>query len=572
MPELLSPVANLKMCKAAVQNGAEAIYVGVPSFNARRHGANSTIEELKQITEFCRLHDVKVYFACNILIYEEELQNFAETARPWLELMPDAVILQDIGLAKWFREAAPWMPIHASTQMTIASSGAVRIAEEMGFSRCVLARELSIEQIKEIRRDCPNMELEVFVHGALCVSFSGQCNASEIFGGRSANRGDCAQCCRLPYKIFIDSKFKEQNYALSTSDLCALPILDELLQTGIHSLKIEGRLKSAEYVATVTKAYRDAMDSVGATPCGRPFPRPEYAIAFSRGFTTGWLKNEVVVNGNTTGHLGLFIGNIEKVKKNKVWVKSTSYIKNGDGILMINGEKRFGGRVYGIEDNCIIFSKDKNFSELNSDFKIYINDTNETFKEQKIPFKVEINPTPNMNQKMIRQLKQQAIKAKIHREFPGILSRFQFPVGATLAVAPCTIKYPITPQIHTNSDVKILDKIIVQKPDAIIVRSLGAFEYLRDKGIKLIADSSLNICNSLSAKYFLENGVKEIHNSKPCAFHTKHCLFSASLANHKKFPHCGQPCKTHKLELQDHKGKMLKVIADEACRNSVLYR
>ncbi|MCL2282052.1 MAG: U32 family peptidase, partial [Fibromonadales bacterium] len=294
-PELLAPVGNEEMCHAAVQNGADAIYVGIPGFNARNRESRGvmhyalTFADIKNITYYCRLYGVKVYFACNILVSDEELANFEAVIEPYLELCPDAVIVQDIGLVRWFREVAPWLPIHASTQMTIASTAAVQMAKEMGISRCVLARELSIEQIKSIRKNCPDMELEVFVHGALCLSYSGQCFASEYFGGRSANRGQCAQPCRLPYKFVIDGKVQEsaKQYLLSTNDLCALPVLDELIACKIDSLKIEGRLKSPEYVASTVAAYRKKANSMEGV--------------FSRGFTTGWLGKQCVVSGETSG-------------------------------------------------------------------------------------------------------------------------------------------------------------------------------------------------------------------------------------------------------------------------------
>lgn len=640
--ELLSPVADFAMCEAAVQNGADAIYVGVPNFNARRHGTSITIEELKKIVLYCRLYDVKVYFACNILILESELENFAESAMPWLELCPDAVILQDIGLAKWFRAAVPWLPIHASTQITTASSDAVKLAKEIGFSRCVLARELSIEQIKEIHEHCPDMELEVFVHGALCVSYSGQCNASLLFGGRSANRGDCAQCCRLPYKIFANGKFIEKNYALSTSDLCALPVLNSIIESGVCSLKIEGRLKSLKYCARVTSAYRNALDKNEFTE------QKQIETVFSRGFTTGWLKQEnkqFVVSGHSKGHVGFLLGKVEKATKNKIRIKYSGkeIVKNGDGITIINekNNERFGGRVYNTEQKddclCLVFARDKNFSKINSDFKVYINSSisnTKTNNKRSIPdfelsgnvgeflelkmgdIKVKsdtileerktLNITPNMqnpykdvapnafvNEKMIRQLKQKAIQIKTHRVFPGIKkidTNFAFPKHKIntkgISVA--------TPQVHRNSDIKILDSIVKSKPDFILVRSLGAFEYLKDKGIELHGDFSLNVCNSFTAKYFLENGMtcvrpsldlseKEILllskklgsfldvNSKFAKplFHTKHCFFSAVFANNKIFPECKQPCKHNKLELEDHKGKRHVVTTDENCNNSI---
>ncbi|MDR0518122.1 MAG: U32 family peptidase [Fibromonadaceae bacterium] len=663
MAELLSPVASFEMCKAAVQNGANAIYAGVPNFNARRHGTSLSIDELKKITDYCRLYNVKVYFACNILILEHEIEIFAETATPWLELVPDAVILQDIGLATWFKSAAPWAELHASTQMSIASSNAVRLAGEMGFSRCVLARELSIEQIKEIHRDCPKMELEVFVHGALCVSYSGQCNASLCFGGRSANRGDCAQCCRLPYKIFANGEYKEKSYAYSPSDLCAIPVLDELLESGVSSLKIEGRMKSAEYVASATAAYRKALDK------GEGFDRKKLETAFSRGFTSGWLKQsetQNAVSGNVRGHIGFLLGQVEKARKNKIWVKTKNECTAGDGVIIASEDKQFGGRVYGVQREagilCLAFAKDKDFSEANFNFKVYINSSspirNANSETRKVPVRVELsgevgeplyfriddvevksnyclernlqgfqnlqniipsnsvyvceNPILNVsadafvNDKMVRQLRQQAVEMlsekRMRRDFLGIkpvsfvwnnrqqkawqpedlvldfLDTKDLQVGIELG-REMGFKVGIaTWQIHLNSDIKFLENIALMKPDFILVRSLGAFEFLRNKGIELRGDFSLNVCNSMAAAYFLEKGMTSIRSSLDSdkkffsnipAFHTKHCLFSAVFAGNKVFPKCGSPCKFSTLEVEDRKGKRHFVLADGGCRNSM---
>jgi putative protease len=654
-PELLSPVANFEMCVAAVQNGADAIYAGVPNFNARRHGANLGIDELKKITHYCRLYDVKVYFACNVLIFENELKTFAQTALPWLELVPDAVIIQDIGLARWFKKAVPWMPIHASTQMTIASSNAVRLASEMGFSRCILARELSIEQIKEIHDDCPEMELEVFVHGALCVSYSGQCNASLSFGGRSANRGDCAQCCRLPYKIFADGECKEKNYAYSPSDLCALPVLSELLESGVSTLKIEGRLKSSEYVAAATAAYRNALDK------SENFDRKKLETIFSRGFTSGWLKQgetQCVVSGHSRGHIGFLLGQVERANGNKVWIKTKGECVAGDGVIIASETEQFGGRIYSVQKDCLIFAKDKNFSEVNSNFKVYINSSQpiKIVNDRKIPVSVEIigkvgeplkfnisclsqdfqnfenlqncskiipgnshyvckklvmniSPGVFVNDKMIRQLRQRAVEEldekRVYREFLGVKD-----VGDVVSVEKQKAWLPedvvldfldvkdlelalelaremgfragvATWQVHLNEDVKFLESVVKLKPDFILVRSLGAFEFLRDKGIELRGDFSLNVCNREAEAYFLEKGMASVRYSfdtdrknipRVPAFHTKHCLFSAAFGGNKVFPKCGSPCKFHTLEIEDRKGKRHLVCADGGCRNTMFVK
>ena len=622
LPELLAPVGSEEMCHAAVQNGADAIYAGIPGFNARRREADLSLAEIKKITHYCRLYGVKVYFACNILVSNEELASFETVITPYLELCPDAIIVQDIGLVKWFKTVAPWLPLHASTQMTIASSEAVQMAEEMGISRCVLARELSMKQIKSIRKNCPSMELEVFVHGAMCISYSGQCFASEYFGGRSANRGECAQPCRLPYKFVIDGKVQTNSkpYLLSTSDLCALPVLDELLACGIDSLKIEGRLKSPEYVASVVAAYRSKVNSMESI--------------FSRGFTTGWLKEgqrQCVVSGETSGNRGSFLGRVTKIKGSKVWVKTENECKAGDGILFTRGEHSLGGRVFKVEREggllCLEFSREKNFSGVEM---AYVNDSPSKEKEtrssfrnkRKIPVSIELsgaigealvlkmenievrsdfilekgnisdfdfglsrtpyiceNPVIKVdknvfvNSKMIRNLRQKAVEkldeTRTARVFPG-LCKASFNFKGKIIYASDKKVGIATMRVHQEGDKPVKEELIALKPDFVLVRNLGVLKELQNSGLELRGDYGLNVKNSLSAEYFLQKGITCFCKSPLPIFHTKHCFFAAAFSDNKIYPHCGQPCKRHRLEIEDRYGKRHPVQVDEACRNTVV--
>ena len=239
---------------------------------------------------YARLRGVRTFLAMNVLVFERELQDLPEFLEKIIALEPDAFIIQDIGLARLIRAIAPKQEIHASTQMTLASAEAVNLVAGIGFNRAVLARELSLKEIARIKEATP-LELEVFIHGALCVSYSGQCLTSENFGGRSANRGQCAQSCRLPYRIFVDGKeYRDTTaqYLFSTRDLCALPRLNELEEIGVNSLKVEGRLKSPEYVAAVAKAYRRALNNIMLD--GKDMEPLE--VLFSRGLNTGWLDGD----------------------------------------------------------------------------------------------------------------------------------------------------------------------------------------------------------------------------------------------------------------------------------------
>ena len=263
-PELLLPVGTRDMLESAINNGADAVYYGVPHWNARGRTEDFSFEDVEEMIRYARLRGVKTYLAMNILIFEREIQELPEFLERLIALKPDGFIIQDIGLARLIKAISPEQEIHASTQMTLASSEAVNLVKDIGFSRAVLARELSAKQIAQIK-SLTDLELEVFIHGALCVSYSGQCLTSENFGGRSANRGQCAQSCRLPYRIFVDGKeWKDPKarYLFSTRDLCALPKLEELREIGVESLKVEGRLKSPEYVAAVSHAYRKALETL----------------------------------------------------------------------------------------------------------------------------------------------------------------------------------------------------------------------------------------------------------------------------------------------------------------------
>ena len=261
-PELLSPVGDFECLKAAVQNGADSVYFGGGNFNARARATNFSGESLKEAIKYAKLRNVKTNLTLNTLIKNEEFEDAVKLAIEAYNYGIDAIIIQDLGLSKYILKYYPEIVLHASTQMTVHNLAGVKQLEEAGFSRVVLSRELDINEIKNIKENT-NTELEVFIHGALCISYSGQCLLSSIVGGRSGNRGLCAQPCRLPYEL-LDSKDNkiDSGYLLSPRDLCGLEFLPELIKAGIDCFKIEGRLKSPEYVRTVTRIYRKYIDYI----------------------------------------------------------------------------------------------------------------------------------------------------------------------------------------------------------------------------------------------------------------------------------------------------------------------
>ncbi|MEZ6116898.1 MAG: DUF3656 domain-containing protein [Pirellulaceae bacterium] len=357
--ELLAPAGNRECIAAAIENGADAVYFGLQSgFNARARATNLAIDDAEEI--FAQLHrrGVRGYVTLNTLVFMDELPAFEENVRRLAHAGADAVLVQDVGAARLIRAVCPDLPIHASTQMTLSSAETIRLAEQIGMQRVVLARELSIDEIRDIAQHS-SMELEAFAHGALCVAYSGQCLTSESLGGRSANRGQCAQACRLPYELFCDGQHVDtdnRKYLLSPQDLAAIDLVPQLMEAGVTSLKIEGRLKTPEYVANVTRHYRQAID---AAVSGRPHyvttqQRDELQLSFSRGFSPGWLQgcdHKMLVPADSSSKRGILIGRIDSVRKDAVRVILQKDVVAGDGVVFdgdrLAGNEQ-GGRVYSV--------------------------------------------------------------------------------------------------------------------------------------------------------------------------------------------------------------------------------
>ncbi len=360
-PELLAPAGDRDCLKAAIENGADAVYFGLDTgFNARARAANFPLGDLPGLMRLLHRHGVRGYATLNTLVFEDEVDAFAGVVRQVADAGIDAVLVQDVGAALLVREVAPSLALHASTQMTLTSAETIGLAETLGCERVVVARELSLDEIREIRRETA-MPLEVFVHGALCVAYSGQCLTSESLGGRSANRGQCAQACRLPYELVCDGRdvdLGDQRYLLSPQDLAAYALSPELLAAGVAALKIEGRLKTPEYVANITRHYRRAIDAAVA---GRPVtftPKDveEMELSFSRGFSPGWLEgcdHKRLVPATSSAKRGVRLGTVAGTHRGRVVVDLAAGlaggVKRGDGIGFDCGptsDEAVGGRVY----------------------------------------------------------------------------------------------------------------------------------------------------------------------------------------------------------------------------------
>jgi U32 family peptidase len=356
-PELMSPAGGMAQLHAAIEAGADAVYFGLEGFNARAKAMSFTHENLLETVSMLHERGVMAFVAVNTLIFDSELKTLTKEIEGIAQSGADAIIVQDIGAVKLARQIAPDLAIHASTQMTITSAEGADFARSLGVSRAVLARELSLKDIAQIKKQT-DLELEVFVHGALCVSYSGQCFSSEAWGGRSANRGACAQACRMPYELVVDGLERdlgEFRYLLSPQDLFALEQIPELMQIGVDCLKIEGRYKDADYVAATTSAYRKAIDATwaGSSSPSLEMRQTKFRLegVYSRGLLPAFMSgtnHQTVVQGRAPRHRGTRVGTVVDVARNAVLVRlegefapnGVGVLKPGDGVVFDAAERR----------------------------------------------------------------------------------------------------------------------------------------------------------------------------------------------------------------------------------------
>lgn len=366
-PEVMAPAGHWPQLLAAIEAGADAVYFGLTRFTARAKTGFAP-EELPEAVRTLHRRGVKAYVTYNTLVWDDELVDAARGIETIAGAGADAIIVQDWAVARLARRIAPSLEVHGSTQMSVTSAEGAEMARRLGVSRVVLARELSLAEIRAVRAQTP-LELEIFVHGALCVSYSGQCFSSEAWGGRSANRGQCAQACRLPYEVIVDGAPRplgEARYPLSPGDLYAMPLLDEILEIGVSALKIEGRYKDAEYVALTTRAYRRAVDGIPPTPA----EELQLEQAYSRGLGPWFLQgvnHQQVVEGRIPRHRGVRMGTVRRVTADSVHVEPSpahtlAPLKPGDGAAFDAAswrspeEPEEGGRLYEVSalpDGCV---------------------------------------------------------------------------------------------------------------------------------------------------------------------------------------------------------------------------
>lgn len=359
--ELLAPAKNLECGIEAINHGADAVYIGAPKFGARAAAGNS-LEDITALVAHAHLYNARIYVTVNTILKEEELAETEKMIWDLYRVGVDALIVQDMGVT---RLNLPPIPLHASTQMDNRTPEKVRFLAEAGFRQVVLARELSLQEISHIHKACPEVPLEIFVHGALCVSYSGQCYVSQACFGRSANRGECAQFCRLPFSL-VDADGKvivRDKHLLSLKDLNLSDALEELLDAGATSLKIEGRLKDVSYVKNVTAAYRQKLDAIFARrkeytrassgACTYAF-RPQLDKSFSRGFTHYFLhgRNDDIFSFDTPKSLGEEMGSLKEQRGNYLTVAGLKSFNNGDGVCYLDEQGRLQGfRINRVDAN-----------------------------------------------------------------------------------------------------------------------------------------------------------------------------------------------------------------------------
>ena len=329
--ELLAPAGNMEALKAAIHAGADAVYLSGKKYGAQQYAENFTNEEIIEAIKYAHIYDVKVYITANTLIYEDEIKDFIKYIIFLYLNGVDAVLMQDIGMISLVRKIIPDLEIHASTQTHNCNDETLKLFKDIGIKRVVLARELSIKQINNLKT---NIEKEVFIHGALCICYSGECLFSALNGGRSANRGQCAGPCRLPYKLIKNGKEKSSGYLLSTKELNTSSKLSSLLNSNIDCLKIEGRMKNSKYVYFVTKMYRDLIDEKRINKN----TTENLKKLFNRQFTTGHLFNDNIMNPNSPNHIGIKIGHVIDIK-NKIKIKLDNSLSQYDGIRFKNASK-----------------------------------------------------------------------------------------------------------------------------------------------------------------------------------------------------------------------------------------
>ena len=579
--------------KAAVQNGADAVYLGSNMFNARISAANFNKEDLKEAINYAKLRNVKVHFALNTLIKDDEFEKAIDLVSYVYSLGADAIIVQDLGLAKYIIRNYTDIEVHASTQMTIHNLQGVLKLQELGFDRVILARELSLHEIEYI---CQNsdIDIECFVHGALCISYSGQCLFSSSIGARSGNRGKCAQPCRLPYELIAKLKYPpseqvvDKGYLLSPRDLCTLEYLPDLIKSGVSSFKIEGRMKSPEYVATVTRIYRKYIDlALSDLPYSiSENDMIELMQVFNRGmFSSGNLLNEPntdYVYKDKPNNMGIYVGNISNIdiKKGYITIKPTSNLKIGDKISIENSNKKFtisellvnGQNVRSVASGItVMVGRIKADIALgNRIYKLtsisHIKAAKQDSEKENIKIPLSAHITVKKNSPMLLEV------TSLDKE-DGIY--FSMSATAHSDIVPIdAVNKPITPErikeqlLKTNNTPFTFDQITVNIDDNVFIPKISSINSLRRDCLNKLMDIAISrFERELPEKEkttTIENNTKSIVSTKKYSLLLNELNMNYDYSKLSKIDNIYVPLKYF---LQPEYSDILKVLAD----NSNLY-
>lgn len=517
--ELLSPAGNYECMVAAVQAGCNAVYLSGKAFGARSFAGNFDNEELLKAINYCHLHQVKVYVTVNTIVLESEFKELNNYLKFLSDINVDAVIVQDLGVLRFIKKNYPTLEVHASTQMNVFNKNGALILKQLGVSRVVLARETDIDTVKEISNT--GIETEIFIHGALCFSSSGNCLMSSVIGRRSGNRGKCAQPCRKLYSIYEDDILIEENKSiLSTKDLMTLDHLNVILESEVCSLKIEGRMKSPEYVYTVTKAYRDAIDEY--------YKHHKYVISnktmdnilvtFNRSFTKGYLlgdDNFNIVNKEYVNHRGIIIGKVINARNDFIEIKLSNNVCLHDGLRVLSNEE------YGIYLTNILVSNNnvKNASK-NQIIKVFIKNNS------KVGDLVVKTSSSNLTSEIDEILKKENVKFKINLDV-SIFCGKKLSIKVSIDDYVCTVygdylEYSdkvlsidrIKEQLSKlSSTVYEVDKINI-KTDNISFVKVSHLNELRRSFVNALNEYFLSKKDKVNPKYLVKNN-SEKFTKKP---------------------------------------------------------
>lgn len=506
--ELLAPAGNMESLIASISAGCDAVYISGKKYGARAFANNFSLEEIKEAVRFAHLYDVKVYVTVNTLIYDSEMDDFLEYIEFLYRNNVDAVIMQDLGAMDLVRQVYPKLEIHASTQMNIHSLETVKLLEKLNIKRCVLAREMNISEIKNIKENS-NMELEVFVQGALCISYSGQCLMSSLIGNRSGNRGTCTQCCRMKYDLVKDNKIvNKDKYVLSTKDLCTLKNIDKLIDIGVDSIKIEGRMKRREYVYLAVSLYRKAIDSYLNSGIVNITDTDILALKkiFNRNFTKGFLfdeNNNNFTNPKRPNHQGIKIGDVISVKNNYFLLKLTDEVNLQDGIRVVAddigftvtemfvNDKKFKSAKKG--DVVKIKKKIKNLSEVvkTTDYK-QLQKINELInKMRRLPLDVKLSA--RLNERL-------SITLNYKNKFITYISDYIVSEAKNNPTIDIDIKNKIN---RLNDTVYFLNSLVLDIDDNIFI-PVGVLNNLRREAVDRLNFERLKRDNIVVSDYHIE--------------------------------------------------------------------